>query len=154
MQDLDSLLALLAQAERRRDLALADEAAARTAHQAASAKVDELVDYRRSYEQRWNSAFCRDGAIELVRCYQGFVERLTQAIDHQRRAAHIAESRLMAATVDLRELEIRAAAMKKLLERRTRELLVAADRREQKQSDEHAARVAWDRQVTVSHTIV
>jgi flagellar FliJ protein len=157
MQDLDSLLALLAQAERRRDLALADEAAARTAHQAASAKVDELVDYRRSYEQRWSSAFCGDGnsgAIELVRCYQGFVERLTQAIEHQRRAAHVAESRLMAATVELRELEIRAAAMKKLLERRTKELLVAADRREQRQSDEHSARVAWERQVTVSHTIV
>ena len=154
MQDLSSLIAILAQAERRRDLALADEAAARVAHRAAKAQAEELIAYRASYEQRWNGAFCQDGAIELVRCYQGFVERLTQAIEHQHRVAHAAEARLAAASAELRELEMRAAGMTKLLERRTKELLRAADQREQRQSDEHSARVSWDRQVTISHPTI
>jgi len=150
MHDLGSLTALLAHAERRRDLALSDEAAARTAHAAAQSQAEELVAYRASYEQRWNGAFCQDGAIELVRCYQGFVERLTQAIEHQRRVAYAADGRLAAASNELRDLEIRAAALKKLLERRTQELARAADQREQRQTDEHSARVAWSRQATLS----
>lgn len=148
---LSSLNALLGHAERSRDLALAAEAAARTAHGAARAKAEELVDYRQSYERRWNAAFTQDGAIELVRCYQGFVERLSQAIDHQQRAVHAAESRLVGATAQLRELEVRAAAIQKLIDRRTGELLLAADRLEQRQTDEHAARVAWNRQAALSH---
>lgn len=154
MQDLSSLTALLAQAERRRDLALADEASARAAHVHAKGKADELVAYRRSYEQRWSGAFTAEGAIELVRCYQGFTERLSQAIEHQERAAALAESRLLRASEELRECEIRAAAMKKLLERRAKELLLAADRREQRQSDEFAARVAWNRQMTISQPTI
>lgn len=154
MQDLTSLTALLAQAERRRDLALADEAAARTAHLAAKAKADELVDYRKSYETRWSGAFCQDGAIELVRCYQGFVERLSLAIEHQARAVHVAESRLAGTTTVLRELELRAAAVKKLIERRTSELVRAADRHDQRQTDEFAARVAWNRQAALSHPTI
>jgi flagellar FliJ protein len=154
MQDLSSLSALLAQAERRRDLALADEAAARAAHVQARGKADELVAYRRSYEQRWSGAFTADGAIELVRCYQGFVERLSQAIDHQQRATALAESRMLRATEELRELEVRAAAIQKLIERRTKELLLAADRREQRQSDEFSARVAWNRQLTITQPTI
>jgi len=35
--------------------------------------------------------------------------------------------------------------VRKLIERRTHEQRLAADRRDQKQSDEFAARVAWNR---------
>ena len=87
MTPLQPLIALLAQTERQRDLALADQAKAQAASEAAQTQADQLLAYRREYEVRWRAQFCQEGRIELVRCYQGFVERLTQAVDQQARAA-------------------------------------------------------------------
>ena len=61
------------QAERQRDEALAEQLKAETAQRAAQAQAEQLVAYRREYEQRWSAEFCREGKIELVRCYQGFM---------------------------------------------------------------------------------
>ena len=44
----------------------------------------------------------------------------------------------------LRGQEMRVASVRKLLERRVQELRLAADRRDQKQTDEFAARAAWN----------
>ncbi len=86
MTDLDPHKALLAQTERERDAALAHHRSTLAAHEAARSQAEQLVSYRREYEQRWNAQFRREGKIELVRCYQGFMERLTQAVDGQARA--------------------------------------------------------------------
>jgi flagellar protein FliJ len=145
MNNLDSLVALLHQAERERDLALAEQLKLQAAHDAAKAQAQQLVSYRREYEQRWSEQFCRDGKIELVRCYQGFVQRLTQAVDQQARVADHSANQLARASVALRECEVRAAAVRKLIERRTHEGRLAAERRDQKQSDELAARAVWGR---------
>ena len=85
--DLQPLALLLAQAERQRYDALAEQLKAETARRAAEAQAEQLVAYRREYEQRWSAQFCREGKIELVRCYQGFVQRLTQAVEQQQRVA-------------------------------------------------------------------
>lgn len=145
MTNLQPLTALLAQAERQRDLALADQLKARIAHDAAQAQAEQLQTYRREYEQRWSAQFCREGHIELVRCYQGFMERLTQAVDAQVRATRHAVAALERADATVRARELQVAAVSKLVARRIAEGRLDAQRHDQKQNDELAARVAWSR---------
>ena len=145
MNNLESLVVLLAEAERERDLALAELGAVKSARAAANAQAEQLVSYRREYENRWSEQFCREGKIELVRCYQGFVERLTQAVDHQSSIAEQATAQVRVAEATLRDCEVRAAAVRKLVERRVQDAQAAAERRAQKQGDELASRAAWSR---------
>jgi len=147
MSNLQPLIALLAQTERQRDLALADQIKAQATSDAAQAQAAQLLDYRRDYEQRWSARFCREGRIELVRCYQGFIDRLSQAVDQQARAAQLAQVQLERATIVVREHEVKLAAVRKVVEQRLAEGRREGHRIDQKQADEFAARVAWDRRV-------
>ena len=143
--DLKALALLLAQAERQRDEALAEQFRAESARRAAVAQAEQLIAYRRDYEQRWKAEFCRDGKIELVRCYQGFVDRLTHAVEQQERVAGHAAVQAERAEAIMRGHELRAAALRKLVERRLRQSELAAARLAQKESDDHAVRAAWHR---------
>ena len=145
MTSLHPLTTLLAQTERERDMALADHLRAQVAHSAAEAQAEQLLTYRREYEQRWGAQFAREGKIELVRCYQGFMERLTQAVEEQTRTAEQTARQVDRAATELRAAEMRCASVRRLIERRVRDLRIGADRREQKHSDEQSARAAWDR---------
>lgn len=143
--DLRSLELLLARARSQRDEALAEQLKLEAARRAAEAQAEQLVVYRREYEQRWSAEFCREGKIELVRCYQGFMLRLTQAVEQQERVARNAAAQAERAEAIVRGHDVRATALQKLIERRQLEGQRAAARVEQKQSDEYAARVAWAR---------
>ena len=143
--DLSALRLLLAQAEAQRDEALAEQMKLEAERRAAVAQAEQLVAYRREYEQRWSAEFCREGKIELVRCYQGFMGRLTQAIEQQERIAVHAAAQAERAAAIMRGHDVRAAALKKLVERRLQEGRRVAAGLEQKQNDEHAARAAWVR---------
>jgi flagellar FliJ protein len=143
--DLNSLRLLLAQAEAQRDEALAEQMKLDAARRASVTQAEQLVTYRRAYEQRWSAEFCREGKIELVRCYQGFVERLTQAVEQQERIAVNAAAQVERAATIVRDHDVRATALKKLIERRMHEVRRVAAGLEQKQTDEHAARAAWVR---------
>ena len=145
MTSLHPLTTLLAQTERERDLALADQLRAQTAHSAAEAQAEQLLTYRSEYEQRWQKQFASEGKIELVRCYQGFMERLSQAVDQQARAAEHTAQQAERAGSELRAVEMRCASVRRLIERRVRDLRADADRSEQKQNDEQSARAAWGR---------
>ena len=152
MTDLQPLTLLLGQSERQRDEALALHQRARRANDAAVAQSAQLRSYRRDYEQRWSAQFSREGKIELVRCYQSFMERLTQAVDQQAHVVEHAAQELERALGALREAELRCASVRKLIERRTHERRAAADRRDQKQTDELASRAAWGRSSAGDHT--
>jgi flagellar protein FliJ len=143
--DLRSLRLLLAQAEGQRDEALAEQLKLDAAWRAAAAQAEQLVLYRREYEERWQAEFCREGKIELVRCYQGFIERLSQAVEQQERVAGHAAAQAEHAAAIVRGHDVRAAALKKLVERRVKEGDRLASGREQRQNDEHASRAAWVR---------
>jgi len=145
MNDLRTLTLLLSETERRRDAALAEHQRSLVAADAAEAQVEELRTYRREYEQRWGAQFSRQGQIELVRCYQSFMERMTLAVDQQARVVERARQQVQLAHAALMDVEMRCASVRKLIERRTREHHVAAERRDQKHNDELAARAAWNR---------
>ena len=143
--DLRSLHLLLDHTERQRDAALSEHGRLETARRAAASQAEQLVVYRREYEQRWAAEFSREGKIELVRCYQGFMERLSQAVDQQERLATHAALQAERSVGLVRDHEVRAAALRKLIGRRQGQADLASARLEQKQSDELAARIAWMR---------
>ncbi len=143
MSVLQPLMTLLGQVERERDdLALTCQRAAQ-AQQTAATQAGQLLTYRREYEQRWAHQFRTDGRMELVTCYRGFMERLTQAVEQQKAVAAQADAELDTARLALRDGEVRVASVRKLIERRVAEAHTAAQRREQKASDEFASRAAW-----------
>lgn len=145
MNDLQPLAILLERNERERDAALTAHRRAQLASDAATAQAEQLQAYRRDYGQRWRTQFRRQGEIELVHCYQSFMDRLTLAIDQQERSAAFAQQEVVRALDNLRATELRCASVRKLIERRLAEARLAADRRDQKQTDEAASRVAWTR---------
>ena len=145
MTDVQTLTLLLGQHERQRDVALAEHMRAVAASDAAVAQADQLHAYRRDYERRWSEQFKREGQIELVRCYQSFMERLTQAVEQQVRIKEHAATQVERARLALRESELRCASVRKLIERRSLEHRLDVERRDQKQTDEQATRAAWSR---------
>ena len=145
MTDVQTLTILLGQNERQRDAAIAEHQRAQSVAAAAQGQAEQLRTYRREYEQRWSAQFCREGRIELVHCYQSFMERLTLAVEQQARVAEHAAQQLARALTALQDTELRCASVRKLIERRRAEQRIATDRREQKQTDEAATRAAWNR---------
>ncbi|CAN5172724.1 N/A [soil metagenome] len=145
MNDLQPLKTLLEQAERERDAALAEHQRVLAASRAAQAQSEELLTYRREYEKRWTEQFKTEGKMELVRCYHEFMNRLTSAVEGQARAVQQAAAHADRAGNALRQQEIRCASVRKLIERRVHGLRADEERRDQKQSDEFASRLAWGR---------
>jgi flagellar FliJ protein len=152
MNDLQPLLRLLAQAQAERDAALAQHQQAQAMHRAAQTQAHQLSDYRSDYEQRWSSRFTVEGSAELLLCYQGFANRLTQAVDHQGRMIDQTASALEHSRMELARQELRVASVSKLIERRVAELQRAGERREQKQLDEWSSRAAWNRRANGTST--
>ena len=145
MNDLQPLLALLAQAQAERDGALAKHQQAQVTHRSAQSQASQLSDYRSDYEQRWTTRFTVEGSAELLQCYQGFANRLTQAVDHQGRMIDQTAAAVERSRLELARQELRVASVSKLIERRLAELKRVGERREQKQHDEWTSRAAWSR---------
>lgn len=142
---LTPLTVLLGQAERERDEALAAVQKAAALERAAQAQAEQLVAYRLDYEVRYRERFSRQSAIDVFQSYQNFMARLTLAVEQQQQQVEAAARRVVAAREVVREQELRVASVKKLLERRLIEIRHASERRDQKQTDEFASRVAWNR---------
>jgi len=144
MNPMQPLLSLLTQTESERDQVWAEAQRAAQAHESAASQVEQLLVYRREYEQRWATQFKTEGRIELVHCYRGFMDRLTQAVEQQQRIAQQAAAQAERTRAVLAEHEMRVASVRKLIERRRQELRLSADRVEQKQTDEFGSRMSWN----------
>ena len=151
MTDLRPLTLLLDHSERERDAGLAAHRRAHAVSLAAAAQAAQLRDYRREYEARWRTQFGGGngdgggGQIDLLRCSHSFMARLTEAVDQQTAIAAHNAAQAAAALIALQSVELRCASVRKLIERRLRDDQLAGTRRDQKQSDEYASRVAWGR---------
>lgn len=133
---------LLERAEAERDDALAKLQELQRQAEAAQAQAQQLGQYRSDYQQRWTQQFARQTTIDIVGHYQNFGQRLDQAIAQQGAVSQFAQQRVERAREALRDLELRVASVRKLIERRQSELRRSAQRREQKATDEQAARAA------------
>lgn len=136
----DTLSLLLERAEGERDAAARTLHTASTQAQAARAQHGELAGYRQDYQQRWTQSFAQATTMEIVACYQSFGQRLNQAVDSQGHVAQHADQRQVRAREALRQAELRVAALRQLIARRQAEADKVAQRREQRATDEFAAR--------------
>jgi flagellar FliJ protein len=139
---MDTLNMLLEHAEAQRNVALAAFNQARVRRDAMRTQALELAAYRDDYQQRWNAQFYERGAaLDIVRCYRQFADRLEMAIAQQDQAVTVADHALVRANDTLAAHELRVASVRKLIERRQAELKLGADRREQRTTDELALRM-------------
>lgn len=150
MKDSRSLHLALELAEKDRDVALARCQQAAQALERQRLQAQQLRDYRADYLARWNGQFQRRGTVEIMRCYRDFMARLDQAIAQQALVLQQAQWQHEQARLQLLEQERRAAAIRKLLEKRAAEQALAAQRREQKHTDEQASRLAWNQRADAS----
>lgn len=145
MSALKPLQTLLEVARRERDEAIVRVEQLQAAHRAATDQAQALTQWRTEYAQRWQSQFAQGGSVEIVRCYQDFMARLTQAMTEQELVVNRTHGSLEAARAILAAREQRMSAVEQLIERRLREMTTVARRREQKETDEQAARAAANR---------
>ncbi len=141
---LQPLFTVLNHAEGERDSRADHCRRAHAARKSAEAQTEQLLAYRREYEQRWGTQFRTGGHMEVVHCYRGFMDRLTGAIEQQQRSAAQHTLRCEEASAALLAAETRVATVRRLIERRIEEARRAGERLEQKQTDEFAARAAWN----------
>ncbi|MFM2066764.1 MAG: hypothetical protein RLZZ584_1673 [Pseudomonadota bacterium] len=143
MSDHSSLDTLLDHARRVRDQAQARQARARAGVEAAQRQADQLREYHSSTQRRWTRQFQAGTTINLVQCYQGFAGRLQGAVELQGQQVERLRAELSRHEADTLAAEIRVAALEKLIARRAAEQRIRTEKREQKQLDEHASRLAW-----------
>lgn len=139
---LQPLLMLLEQLERERDQALSAEQQARQALDAARAQGEKLQQYRREYEARWRLQTRQGQSMEVVQYYQNFMQQLQRAEQFQHERIAGAKKTADKVRAALLALQLRVASVRKLIDRRQQDAARAAQRLEQKVTDEQAARSA------------
>jgi flagellar FliJ protein len=141
MPTMPALLQLLDHERRTRDEAILGMRNAEGAAGQADAQAAQLNTYRSEYVERWSARFREPGSVTLMQCYQGFMQRLDQAIIQQRTAVEQAHARIDQMRRQLQDNKRRVASVEKLIERRQQQQQRQATRREQSHSDETAQRV-------------
>jgi flagellar export protein FliJ len=108
----------------------------------AEAQCRLLQEHRAEYVARWSAEFGRATTPQVFQCYREFKDRLDQAIAQQQTMGQreAAVERCRAALV---AAEQRAAAVRKLIERRLAEWQRQEARRERKREDEFARPSVW-----------
>jgi flagellar FliJ protein len=135
------LIALLEQAQAERDEALSQFENARKAHDHARQQLQSLHDFRQQYQDRWRHQFSQGSGMEIMRSYQEFMNRMTEAEVEQSRRVELAASSAERLRGVLIERERKVAAVTKLMERRANEQSLKEQRRDQKATDEMASRL-------------
>jgi len=145
MKRLALLKALLEREQKRRDEQMAAVRAAVANAEAQQQQAEGLAAYRTDYCRKWSAQFQQAATIEILRSYQGFLSRLDQAITQQQSVLEHAHRMVEAHRQRLVQREIRVATVERLIQRREAMLAKVADRRDQKNLDELAQRLATTR---------
>jgi flagellar FliJ protein len=146
MSNMRPLIVLLEQVERERDLIVSQHQRAQAQLQGAQQQASQLATYRSDYAQRYSPQLQKASTPEMLRHYQTFMGRLQLAIDQQDRTVVQSKSNVNACSAAVMQQEMRVAAVRKLIERRSQELHLRTQRQEQKQSDEFAMLSALSKQ--------
>ena len=136
---------LLEHTERERDQAMVRQQRAEVVLRGAENQTEQLVAYRGECERRWAERSRAGTTPTLMHCHQGFMGRLTAAVEMQGDVVRRARAEVERCREHLLAQELRVASVRKLIERREAALTQQADRTEQKLFDEIASRAAWNR---------
>jgi flagellar FliJ protein len=150
---METLSTLLEQAEAQRNTALAAFNQTRARRDAAREQLHDLERYQADYTARWNQQFRVGAALEIVRSYHQFADRLQLALAQQAHTLTVAEQALVRANDTLAAHELRVASVRKLIERRQAEARQRDERREQRADDEIAQRLAAARRAATSDAV-
>lgn len=138
----NSLSTVLDQAQGDRDQAYVLLESSRKVLEDAKFKLQSLQEFRTQYEQRWQGQFKQAGGMEILRCYQDFMGRLTDAVNDQMNRVNLLEKDHDQRRHILIEAERRVSAIQKVVERRQQEVVLQTSRREQRDTDELATRLS------------
>ncbi len=139
MSSLNALMIAIEMATRKRDearQALRDRVQAQSA---AIAQMEQLQAYSAEMQERWA---LREGAEfkpEVMFHQRQFMQRLEHAIELQTKVLRDHELRVQAAQHALMTTELRLSSLEKVVQMRRRDMALAEQRRDQKQTDERAA---------------
>ena len=111
----------------------------------ANQKLEMLMKYRQDYVEQLQTLMGEGLATAKLRNYQAFLATLDGAIEQQRAIVAQALTRLDHGRDDWRNNKRRLNSFDTLAERVRRQELMAQAKREQRESDERAARKFFDR---------
>ena len=126
-------------ATRQRDEARRVLQHAQGAQRAAQDQLQVLKGYAQETENRWGMRAQATVAPEVMFHHYHFMGRLDHAAGLQSGVVDDHAQRVALAQQQLRDVEVRLASLRKLLEKRQMEALQAQARRDQKMTDERAA---------------
>lgn len=129
-------------ARTRADEAARQLAALRDANLSAEKKLELLLQYRSDYAGQLQVLLEQGLTATQWLNYQNFLRALDDGLDQQHRAAQQAEARLNAGRTDWQAQRRRLNAFETLGDRLQRQEALVQSRRDQRSSDEQAARMA------------
>ncbi len=111
-----------------------------TAHTSASGKLDLLLQYRQEYMDRMQLQMQGGIPSAQLRNFQNFIATLDRAIEQQRVMTQQTDSRLMHGRTDWQSSKRRLNSFDTLADRVRQKELYVLNKKEQRDSDERAAR--------------
>ncbi|RYF66272.1 MAG: flagellar export protein FliJ [Comamonadaceae bacterium] len=139
MSSLKSFQVAVEMAERQRDAARQAVQDVERAQRAAQEQFNQLEGYAAETQGRWGVREDATLKPEVMYHHYQFMDRLSHAIGMQGGVLHDQAGRVEAAARALLQAELRLASLKKVVEKRQREIEQLQSRREQKETDERAA---------------
>jgi len=137
-----SLQPLVKLAQQQNDTAIRKFGQLNQQQQAAQAKLDTLLQYRKDYQARFQEAE-QNGMTQSALCnFQDFILRLDEAITQQRNANEQARSLLQVGRGELQEAQRKMKSFDTLEQRHIENEKKLATKSEQRQQDEHTGRFA------------
>ncbi|HAL37246.1 MAG TPA: flagellar export protein FliJ [Polaromonas sp.] len=119
------------------------------AHTSAAGKLEMLLQYRQEYLDQLQVQM-RDGvAAAQLRNFQNFIGTLDGAIEQQRALTLQADTRLAHGRGDWQHTKRRLNSFDTLADRVRQQEMIALNKREQRDSDEHTARQFYLRSTTL-----
>jgi flagellar FliJ protein len=110
--------------------------------QAAQAKLDTLLQYRKDYQDRFQVAVLNGMQQADLRNFQNFIQRLDDAIAEQRNATTQAGAMLQLGRKDLYEAQRKMKSFDTLALRHAKSESKRLDLNEQREQDEHSGRIS------------
>ena len=110
--------------------------------QAAQAKLDTLLQYRKDYQTRFQDAVQNGMNQSDLRNFQDFIRRLDEAVTQQRNANELALGAVQVGRNELQEAQRKMKSFDTLAQRHVENEKKLAEKIEQRQQDEHTGRFA------------
>ncbi|MBS7351314.1 MAG: flagellar FliJ family protein [Comamonas sp.] len=139
MSSLNALMVAIEMATRKRDQARQTLRERQQAQAGATEQMQQLSAYSQEMQERWA---VREGAEfkpEVMEHHRQFMLRLEHAIELQTKVLRDHALRVQAAQHALMTTELRLSSLEKVVQMRRRDMALAEQRRDQKQTDERAA---------------